>query len=188
MPAGTAEDFEREVWEAGVYPRITIETAGAILNRGSRELSCAVVCLTPSFSPCFYVSSWLTIRFSTMNFLTLNAGDAIYVPTDAPHAYLSGNIVECMARSNNVLNTGFCPHADRDSIKLFSAALTFSPHNADEVLLPSKLSSRGKNGKTVEYAPPMSEFNMLNVELGGRRFWEVLGGRACYLLRGERGR
>ena len=101
-----------------------------------------------------------------MNFLTLDTGDAIYVPADAPHAYLSGNIVECMARSNNVLNTGFCPRADRDSIELFSAALTFSPHSAEEVLLPSQKSHKGKNGKTVEYAPPMSEFNMLKTELG----------------------
>ena len=101
-----------------------------------------------------------------MNFLTLDAGDAIYVPADAPHAYLSGNIVECMARSNNVLNTGFCPRADRDSVALFSAALTFSPHNADEVLLPAKKSDKGKNGNTEVYAPPMSEFDMLRTRLG----------------------
>ena len=109
-----------------------------------------------------------------MNFLTLNAGDAIYVPADAPHAYLSGDIVECMARSNNVLNTGFCPRADRDSIELFTAALTFSPHNVSEVLLPSTKSTRGLMGKTLEYAPPMSEFNMLRTDLGqGEK--EVIG-------------
>ena len=88
-----------------------------------------------------------------MNFLTLSAGDAIYVPADAPHAYLSGDIVECMARSNNVLNTGFCPRADRDNIELFTAALTFSPHSVEEVLLKPTVSERGKNGKTEEYKP-----------------------------------
>ena len=101
-----------------------------------------------------------------MNFLTLSAGDAIYVPADAPHAYLSGDIVECMARSNNVLNTGFCPRADRDNIELFTAALTFSPQSAKEVLLKSTTSRRGRNGKTVEYKPDMSEFNMLKTTLG----------------------
>lgn len=109
-----------------------------------------------------------------MNFLTLNAGDAIFVPADAPHAYLSGDIVECMARSNNVLNTGFCPRADRDSIELFTTSLTFSPHNAKEVMLSSTKSTRGQMGKTVEYAPPMSEFNMLRTDLGkGEK--EVIG-------------
>lgn len=100
-----------------------------------------------------------------MNFLQLSAGDAIYVPADAPHAYLSGDIVECMARSNNVLNTGFCPRADRDSIELFTASLTFSPHNAEEVKLERSKSDKSKNGKTSVYAPPMSEFDMLKTDL-----------------------
>lgn len=100
-----------------------------------------------------------------MNFLQLSAGDAIYVPADAPHAYLSGDIVECMARSNNVLNTGFCPRAGRDSIDLFTAALTFSPHNAEEVKLGTSQTDKSTNGKTSEYAPPMSEFNMLKTHL-----------------------
>ena len=100
-----------------------------------------------------------------MNFLVLSAGEAIYIPADGIHAYLSGDIVECMARSNNVLNTGFCPRADRDSVELFSNTMTFKSHSTNEVMLPSKESSKGKHGKTVVYAPPMSEFNMLLTNL-----------------------
>ena len=100
-----------------------------------------------------------------MNFLTLNAGEAIYVPADAPHAYLSGDIVECMARSNNVLNTGFCPRADRDSIELFTSSLTFGAHSKEDVLLQPTPSGRGKNGKTEDYKPGMSEFNMMKTTL-----------------------
>ncbi|KAL9605589.1 MAG: hypothetical protein Q9179_001206 [Wetmoreana sp. 5 TL-2023] len=107
------------------------------------------------------------VALLTMNFLNLSAGDAIYIPADAPHAYLSGDIVECMARSNNVLNTGFCPRAERDNLELFTSALTFGPHNADEVLLGTRKTDRSKNGKTSEYAPPMSEFNMLKTNLKG---------------------
>lgn len=114
----------------------------------------------------------------TMNFLSLSAGDAIYVPADAPHAYLSGDIVECMARSNNVLNTGFCPRADRDSIELFTSALTFSPHNAEEVRLETSKTEKSLNGKTSEYAPPMSEFNMLRTSLkeGEKESIKAIGG------------
>lgn len=101
-----------------------------------------------------------------MNFLTLAAGDAIFVPADCPHAYLSGDIVECMARSNNVLNTGFCPRADRDSIELFTQTMTFAPHSANEVLLNPTPSTKGKSGKTEDYKPAMSEFNMLKTTLG----------------------
>jgi len=101
-----------------------------------------------------------------MSFLKLDAGQAIYVPADAPHAYLSGDIVECMARSNNVLNTGFCPRADRDNIQVFTSAMTFKPHRIDEALLPSTQTNRSKEGKSDLYAPPLSEFNMLRTRLG----------------------
>ena len=83
-----------------------------------------------------------------------------------------------MARSNNVLNTGFCPRAKRDNIELFTDALTFSPHNAEEVRLEATKSSKGKMGKTVDYAPPMSEFNMLktNLDSGEEEVQEKISG------------
>ncbi|KAF8856485.1 mannose-6-phosphate isomerase [Acephala macrosclerotiorum] len=106
------------------------------------------------------------VALLTMNYLVLEKEDAIYVPADGIHTYLSGDIVECMARSDNVLNTGFCPRADRDSIDLFTAALTFSPKNADEAMLKPKTSNKGTKGHTKVLAPPMSEFDMLVTELG----------------------
>lgn len=100
-----------------------------------------------------------------MNFLVFDAGDAVYIPADGIHAYLSGDIVECMARSNNVLNTGFCPPADRNSADLFADTLTFKAHSRDDVYLPSQKTDKSKNGRTVAYRPPMSEFDMLKTDL-----------------------
>lgn len=100
-----------------------------------------------------------------MNYLVLDAGSVLYIPADGIHAYLSGDIIECMARSNNVLNTGFCPRADRDSIDLFTKALTFKQHDPDEPILKRHSSDKSANGKTTVFAPPMSEFNMLVTEL-----------------------
>ncbi|KAJ5158690.1 uncharacterized protein N7500_008341 [Penicillium coprophilum] len=100
-----------------------------------------------------------------MNYMVLEPGEAICVPADGIHAYLSGDIIECMARSDNVLNTGFCPRADRDDVELFAEALTFKPHSPQDSLLPSKKSSIGQKGRSVEYAPPISEFNVLGVIL-----------------------
>lgn len=105
------------------------------------------------------------VALITMNYVQLKAGDSIYIPADGIHAYLSGDIIECMARSNNVLNTGFCPRADRDSVDIFTSCLTFTPHAAKEAILPPKQSDKAKSGKTKLYAPPMSEFNMLATEL-----------------------
>lgn len=96
-----------------------------------------------------------------MNFLVFEPLDAIYIPADGIHAYLSGNIVECMARSNNVLNAGFCPRAERNSIDLFTDTLTFKSHSREDVVLPSERSERSTSGKTQVYRPELSEFDML---------------------------
>jgi mannose-6-phosphate isomerase len=108
------------------------------------------------------------VTLLTMNFLVLQKGDAIYVPADGIHAYLSGDIVECMARSDNVINTGFCPQADRDSVALFTSALTFSPNSGKDAILKPEKSNKGAKDRTKVFAPPMSEFNMLLTELKGK--------------------
>lgn len=101
------------------------------------------------------------VALTCMNFLTFQPLDAIYIPADGIHAYLSGNIVECMARSNNVLNVGFCPPADRNNVDMFSNTLTFKSHSKEDVILPKQKSDRSKTGKTEVYKPPMSEFDMI---------------------------
>ncbi|KAK4919861.1 hypothetical protein LTR66_016771 [Elasticomyces elasticus] len=101
-----------------------------------------------------------------MNFLTFQPGEAICIPADGIHAYLKGDIVECMARSDNVLNTGFCPRADRDSVDLFVSALTFKQHDSKKPLLDRVDSEYSTTGKTTAFKPPMGEFNMLVTQLG----------------------
>jgi mannose-6-phosphate isomerase len=129
------------------------------------------------------------VALLTMNYLVLNKGDSIYVPADGIHAYLSGNIVECMARSDNVLNTGFCPRADRDSIDLFTAALTFSSKNAKDAILKPKSSDKGLKGHTKVLAPPMSEFDMLVTELKSNETETIkaLGGPSIMIVTGGKG-
>ena len=101
-----------------------------------------------------------------------------------------------MARSNNVLNTGFCPRPDRDNIDLFCSDLTFSAHSPEDVLLPAEKSEKGKFGHTSVYAPPMSEFDMLRVVLegegkegkedGNHEVVKALGGPAvAFCVKGE---
>ena len=106
------------------------------------------------------------VALITMNYLQLKEGDSIYIPADGIHAYLSGNIIECMARSNNVLNTGFCPRADRDSVDLFTNCLTFTPHDTKECMLQSQSFAKSKNSKSKLYAPPLAEFSMYATSLG----------------------
>ncbi|KAH8660576.1 mannose-6-phosphate isomerase [Xylariales sp. PMI_506] len=100
-----------------------------------------------------------------MNFLVLERGEALYIPADGIHAYLSGDIIECMARSNNVLNTGFCPAADRDNADLFTETLTFGPDIKGDVTLPKEKIDIGLKGRTSVYRPPIREFDMVRIDL-----------------------
>ncbi|KAL2163215.1 hypothetical protein VTH06DRAFT_5271 [Thermothelomyces fergusii] len=100
------------------------------------------------------------------NFLVLQPGDALYVPADGIHAYLAGDVVECMARSNNVLSAGFCPRADRDGVDLFAGALTFRAHSRADVVLPPAATPRSRTGRTRAYRPPAGEFDVLRAALG----------------------
>ncbi|KAL3473399.1 mannose-6-phosphate isomerase, class I [Aspergillus californicus] len=100
-----------------------------------------------------------------MNYMILKPGEAVCVPADSIHAYLCGDILECMARSDNVLATGFCPRPTRNNVDLFARALSFKPHTAEQATLGHRTSGRGEGGKTVEYAPPFSEFNVLATSL-----------------------
>jgi mannose-6-phosphate isomerase len=107
----------------------------------------------------------ILVALICMNYLVLQPGEAVYVPADGIHSWLSGDIVECMARSDNVINTGFCPRADRDNIDLFTSALTFSPHSAEQSRLEMLAYEGSETGATRVYKPPLSEFNMIITQM-----------------------
>ncbi|MFL7795039.1 MAG: mannose-6-phosphate isomerase, class I [Anaerolineae bacterium] len=44
-----------------------------------------------------------------LNLLHLKAGQGLFIKAGIPHAYLKGNIVECMANSDNVVRAGLTP-------------------------------------------------------------------------------
>ncbi|MBU1097734.1 MAG: mannose-6-phosphate isomerase, class I [Ignavibacteriae bacterium HGW-Ignavibacteriae-2] len=43
------------------------------------------------------------------NLIHLRKGEAIFTPAGLPHAYINGNIIECMANSDNVIRAGLTP-------------------------------------------------------------------------------
>ncbi|HOJ38500.1 MAG TPA: mannose-6-phosphate isomerase, class I [Ignavibacteriales bacterium] len=49
------------------------------------------------------------LSFFLLNFVELTTGEGIFLSAGIPHAYLSGNIVECMANSDNVIRVGLTP-------------------------------------------------------------------------------
>ena len=59
-----------------------------------------------------------------LNLVTLAPGQAMYLPANEPHAYVSGELVEAMAASDNVIRAGLTPKL-RDTGVLCSS-LTYS--------------------------------------------------------------
>ncbi|KAH9457629.1 hypothetical protein Pst134EB_009945 [Puccinia striiformis f. sp. tritici] len=71
-----------------------------------------------------------------LNVVQLEPGQAAFLQADEPHAYLTGDIVECMASSDNVVRAGLTPKL-RDlydpPIEEFSVLLTkLSPGEQDQ--------------------------------------------------------
>ncbi|KAF8509707.1 RmlC-like cupin domain-containing protein [Hysterangium stoloniferum] len=85
-----------------------------------------------------------------MNLVTLSKGEAVYIGADDAHAYISGDIIECMAASDNVVNAAFVPPEDRD------------PRTLGLRSTPYKGSTRGR---TTAYDPPLAKFTVLHSSL-----------------------
>lgn len=50
-----------------------------------------------------------TLAVFFLNYLKLHPGEAVYLAANEPHAYLSGELVEAMANSDNVIRAGLTP-------------------------------------------------------------------------------
>lgn len=60
-----------------------------------------------------------------MRLVMLSEGEALYTPAGIPHAYVEGNIIECMANSDNVLRLGLTPKFK--DIQNISKIIKFEP-------------------------------------------------------------
>jgi mannose-6-phosphate isomerase len=61
-----------------------------------------------------------------LNYLRLSPGEALYLAANEPHAYLSGDIVECMANSDNVVRAGLTPKLK--DVDTLTSMLTYLPN------------------------------------------------------------
>ncbi|KAI3502920.1 hypothetical protein L1887_31320 [Cichorium endivia] len=86
------------------------------------------------------------------NYLKLNPGEALYIGANEPHAYLTGECVECMAASDNVVRAGLTPkYMD---VKILCSMLTYKQG------LPEILKGVSLNPYTRRYTPPFEEFEV----------------------------
>mmetsp|Transcript_23425 Transcript_23425/g.32839 ORF Transcript_23425/g.32839 Transcript_23425/m.32839 type:complete len:557 (-) Transcript_23425:228-1898(-) len=94
------------------------------------------------------------------NHLKLNKGDAFYIGANEPHAYIQGEILECMACSDNVVRAGLTPKLkDVDTlVKMLTYKST----------LPNITRGVAVDENCTLFAPPVKDFAMevLTLEKG----------------------
>lgn len=73
--------------------RDTLTTVEALVLRLNDEYSDDIGCFCPFI----------------LNYITLQPGEAVFLGANEPHAYLSGDCIECMACSDNVVRAGLTP-------------------------------------------------------------------------------
>ncbi|RIA95025.1 mannose-6-phosphate isomerase [Glomus cerebriforme] len=91
-----------------------------------------------------------------LNYIKLDPGQAMFLGANEPHAYLSGDIVECMAASDNVVRAGLTPKFK--DVNVLTNMLTYRYDSAKSQILASI--PYNNNKLTVLYDPPIEEFSV----------------------------
>jgi len=94
-----------------------------------------------------------------LNYLTLSAGQGVFLEANVPHAYLKGDCMECMARSDNVVRAGLTPkYKDVDTL---ASMLTYNMK--PPVILEGDIVKSFESNKATskEYRPPVPEFFLI---------------------------
>lgn len=92
-----------------------------------------------------------------LNLVTLQPGEALFLPAGTLHAYLKGAGIEVMANSDNVLRGGLSSkHVD---LMELARVLSFSPQ-AIQKILPQQ-----REAQVFAYASPAREFALSRLEL-----------------------
>ncbi|KAL7272675.1 Mannose-6-phosphate isomerase [Rhizina undulata] len=116
-----------------------------------------------------------------LNFVKLEPGEAMFLSANMPHAYLSGDVIECMATSDNVVRAGFTPKF-KDVPNLIEM-LTYSYAPIEEqkmkpVPYPKASGASSSNPTSLLYDPPIPEFAVVKTTLppGGSETFEGIEG------------
>jgi len=111
-----------------------------------------------------------------LNTLTLQPGQAIYVPARVLHAYISGFAVELMTSSDNVLRGGLTPkYIDKNELMNI---LDFSPF-IPQVISPPEGES------CFFYHTPCEEFLLLSMKGKGESVFPGKSPSICVVIEGE---
>ena len=120
-----------------------------------------------------------------LNIVRLEPGQAMYLKADDIHAYISGDIIECMASSDNVIRAGFTPKFQ--DVNTLTEILTYDHDPPEQQLLQPvdyayvKLNrdAYSSSSSSLLYDPPIEEFSVVRTVLkdaGAKATFEGVAG------------
>lgn len=106
-----------------------------------------------------------------LNYVALKPDEALFLAANEPHAYLSGDCIECMATSDNVVRSGLTPKVK--DVKTLVDMLTFRTYSTKDIVMVG--SSYLSSSHTFLYKAPVPEFSVMKIQLKSGDTAEVYG-------------
>ncbi|GKY96199.1 hypothetical protein MPSEU_000579800 [Mayamaea pseudoterrestris] len=99
------------------------------------------------------------------NILQMSKGEALFIDANEPHAYISGEIIECMACSDNVVRAGLTPKLK--DVPTLVNMLTY------KTCRPETTFGEAIDSCTTRYIPPVQDFCVEQIVVPANARYEI---------------
>lgn len=194
LMSSSAEDIEKEI--ANIVDQAKSEGssfAGSGVSSTSGEVLAELV---QRLHGQFGADIGLFVLFF-LNFVKLEPGEALFLVADDIHAYVSGDIMECMAASDNVVRAGLTPKFKDTNTLVDMLTYNYAPID-EQKMAPTEypyvtLNRHGySSGSEVTlYDPPIEEFAVVRTVLNGpeaKATFEALDGPSIVICTAGQGK
>ncbi|CDM28641.1 hypothetical protein DTO013E5_926 [Penicillium roqueforti] len=135
--------------------------------------------------------------FFFLNFVKLQPGEGMFLKADDIHAYISGDVIECMASSDNVVRAGFTPKfKDVDTL---TQMLTYSYAPIEEQKIQAtdypyailNATAYSSASSVMLYDPPIDEFSVIKADLnrtGAKATFDPIDGPSIFICTRGKGK
>jgi mannose-6-phosphate isomerase len=125
-----------------------------------------------------------------LNYVKLEIGEAMFLKADDIHAYLSGDIIECMASSDNVVRAGFTPKFKDVDVLTDMLTYSYAPISeqkmepTDYPHVKHNATAYSSSSSSLLYNPPIPEFAVVRTALnksGAKASFDPIDGPSIIL-------
>ncbi|KAI4591677.1 Mannose-6-phosphate isomerase [Pestalotiopsis sp. 9143b] len=132
-----------------------------------------------------------------LNYVQMQPGEAMFLKADDIHAYVSGDIIECMAASDNVVRAGFTPKFK--DVQTLVDLLTYDYAPIEEQKMEPKdypyavlnRAAYSSGSEATLYDPPIDEFSVVRTVLkssGSKATFDPIEGPSIVICTNGKGK